>query len=197
MGDVIDMNPRKTATEKKPKVRKLAASLGYDGTGQSSILATPEWWRALPDAPNLRELCEQVAAHGEAHIDNALCLVTGATTGRPCLFPRDECPHHGESSDKHRCGVIGKNQRPCRWNLTARGPCPNHSPGMPHPRRATHPPGKRKPPAPVVVGVKPIEVVCPHCQAKPGAKCRYPNGSETSTHRKRRQAAKTTPPQDH
>ncbi|MFJ9508677.1 hypothetical protein ACIRPZ_33420 [Streptomyces anulatus] len=187
-------------------IQKISAFVSADGTGWSSILASPEWWRALANAPNLREILERVAAAGEAEQDLSLCLAIGATTKRPCQFPREECPHHGENSDKHRCGVIGVNKRPCRWNTTTGGPCPNHGavtfmyrPGGSTVEKTSQPPQPRqvsaKKASPVPRGKrapdrKPIEVACPHCGSDPGVKCRYPNGSVTGFHLPRRKAAK-------
>ncbi|MFF8460573.1 hypothetical protein ACF071_07445 [Streptomyces albidoflavus] len=187
-------------------INNLSAFVSADGTGWASVLASPEWWRALADAPNLREILEQAAAVGEAEQDLSRCLAIGATTKRPCQSPREECPHHGEDSGKHRCGVIGANKRPCRWNTTVGGPCPNHGAvtvmyrpdgtatertssasqrrQMSGERTAREPRGKRAP------DKKPIDVVCSHCGAAPGAKCRYPNGGETGFHLRRRKAAK-------
>ncbi|MGW2841884.1 zinc finger domain-containing protein [Streptomyces sp. NPDC001493] len=125
-------------------------------------------------------------------MNRSWCLAIGAATRRPCKLPRDECPHHGEDVDAHRCGVIGKNKRPCRWNTTASGPCPNHHFGAaadpPH-RSAVKTAPPRPRPAARLLKKTPLQVVCPHCGADAGAKCRYPNGGETSFHLPRRKAA--------
>jgi hypothetical protein len=56
------------------------------------------------------------------------CGVTGATTGRPCAFNTTSrpCPHHGEGSEKNRCGAATASGTPCRWNVLISGQCPSH-----------------------------------------------------------------------
>ncbi|WP_418962991.1 hypothetical protein [Streptomyces lavendofoliae] len=174
-----------------------AAKLNTDGTGWASVLASPDWWRSLPDASNLHELVEEIASYGESRLNPTLCLALGARTRRPCRYPRHECPHHGPDNAKNRCQVVGKGGKPCRWNVTANGPCPNHDPSVPRPTPAPRraggtPPQQRRSSVPVRKAqpvVKPITVPCPHCGVEPGARCRYPNGSETSIHRLRKKAA--------
>ncbi|WP_175411944.1 hypothetical protein [Streptomyces sp. TRM64462] len=175
------------------------ALLRSDGTGWTTVTASPDWWRYLADASNSRKLLEEIAAYGESRLNPTLCLALGASTHRPCRYPRHECPHHGPDNEQNRCQVIGKSGEPCRWNVVANGPCPNHDPSVPRtapaPRRAGAggtPPRQRRSPAPARAArpvVKPITVPCPHCRVEAGAKCRYPNGSETSIHRLRKKAA--------
>lgn len=101
-----------------------------DGTGWVTVTASAESWRTLKDLNDFPEILEQIAEYGEDHLDASLCLAVGAVTKRPCRYRREECPHHGEHSSQNRCGAVGKNGRPCRWNVAARGTCPNHGPNQ-------------------------------------------------------------------
>ncbi|MCZ4098002.1 zinc finger domain-containing protein [Streptomyces sp. H39-C1] len=100
-----------------------------DGTGWTTVSASPAWWRAAGQDAAWTGVAEQIAALGEGSVRSALCRVTTATTGRPCRHNtavHGPCPHHGPDHEAGRCGAATKSGAPCRWNLVVHGACPNH-----------------------------------------------------------------------